>query len=102
MLLDDGVGALPKVLDVYMDEAAWSTKPTQGMASMGVGPTWGHSCQICFWVVVVLLQQCIDQIKIDQLKIASNDWVIIKEKFECMCKRVGHLPMSLKVQCIGS
>ena len=29
-LLDGGVGALPKVLEAYMSEATWPSKPTRG------------------------------------------------------------------------
>ena len=30
MLLNSGVGALPKVLEAYKGEAAWLAEPTQG------------------------------------------------------------------------
>ena len=30
MCLDGGVWAVPKVLEAYMGEAAWLTKPTRG------------------------------------------------------------------------
>ena len=51
MLLEGGVGALSKVLEAYMGEAALPTDPTQGRTTR---PSWalaqhgGHSCQVCF------------------------------------------------------
>ena len=48
-LLDNGVGALSKVLEAYMSEAVYATDPTRGKKAWptGIGPTWGHSCQVC-------------------------------------------------------
>ena len=36
-LLDGGIGAMPKVLEAYMGEAAWPTEPTRGRMAW---PPW--------------------------------------------------------------
>ena len=66
MFLDSGVGALPKVLEVYMGEAVWLPYPPEA--------EWdgfhGHWPNVEAWlpsmaqVVIVLLQQRYNQLKI--------------------------------------
>jgi hypothetical protein len=50
MLIDSGVGALPKVLEAYMTEALWlpNSPEIEWHGPMGVGPTWGDGCLVWF------------------------------------------------------
>ena len=59
MLLDGGLGAIPKVLRAYMGEAVLPPPHLRqnGTTSIGVGPTWGHSSQYaldCYGVALAM------------------------------------------------
>ena len=99
MLLDNGVGALPKVLEAYMGEAVLPTHPP-AMKRHGLRGRWpmGAKLPSMLRVVIVLLRQRDVQLKIPHLTIGY----LLRESPKYMCRRVGYQAMSLKVRNMGS